>query len=300
MSSYPNPEPTWLAIFNPLNYPSYNDYLTYLQGNKTYILKTGADTAIGPLTIKNPVQATVFKATQGTYPDAAYANSTNLQTGLYFGTTTTCGIICNGAGKMTFGTSSTTSFQPIIIPNASASAPSLTFSAVQNAGIYYGGANQVAVSSAGGQVAGFETGGVKLYSSITGYTPSLLGVYHEATQDCTMTNGNNSQTLSILFTRVGRLCNIRIPYFNTTNTNGLATTPTISFNIAPINNLYTYTTPWGGGAYFSVGVGYAPGRTRIYLQLVGTNLYFFADTLVTLPNNTYFEHLGSTITYIFT
>ena len=298
MSSYPPPL-NWQPIYNPNNFPSLDDNLTQREADLRYLIKTGSDTAVGSITVKNPLQATFFKATQGTYPDAAFTNSTNLQTGLYFGTSTTCGIICNGAGKMTFGSSATTSFQPIVIPDASASTPSLSFSSVTNAGLYYGGANQVAVASAGGQVAGFETGGMKLYNtSISGYTPSLLGFYHEATQNCTMNNGNNNQTLSILFTRVGRLCNIRIPYFNTTNTNGLSSTPAISFNIAPINNLYTYAPP--NGAYFSCGVGYAPGRSRIYLQLLGTNLYFFADTLVTLPNNTYFEHLGSTITYIFT
>lgn len=339
-----------LPIFNSDEFNYANDPISVSTGNGLYIKKTGADTAVGPLTLSNKLilpngtsglpsltfsnspttglyliaANSVGISTNGInrftidttsitstlpyrtsylgYPDAAYGNTINTQTGLYFGTATTTSIICNGSTKMLFGTSANTSFQPINGTDGTAAAPAYSFTTVQNAGLYYAGANQVAISSAGGQVAGFETGGMKLYnSSITGYTPSLLGFYHEATQNCTMTNGNNSQTLSVLFTRVGRLCHIRIPYFSTTNTNGSATTPTISFNVAPINAIYIYNTPVGYGGYFSLGVGYV-SSTRTYLtaQLQGTNIYFFNQANINVLNNVQYEHLGSTITYIFT
>ena len=125
----------------------------------------------------------------------------------------------------------------------------------------------------------------------------MLGIYHEVNQSCTLTNGNNTQTLTLRFTRIGRICNITIPYFATTNTNGSITTPTISFSA--ISSIYNCDTPGGYGIYFSLGVGYV-ASTRVYItcQVQGTNIYFFNQANTTLNNNTQYEHLGSSIQYV--
>lgn len=201
MSVYPPPIQI-NSIFNPYNYSSLDSALTIRQANKTYLIKTGADTDIGPLTLSNPLklpngsvsspaiqfvnssntgfyapssnvigittsgvqritigdtlfassiplQATTFQATSGTYPECAYTNSTNTQTGLYFGTTTTCAIACNGSTKMTFGTSANTSFNNITVPDGTVVSPSVNFSSNTNSGIYRQGLNSMGFSQNG-------------------------------------------------------------------------------------------------------------------------------------------------------
>ena len=206
MSVYPPPTQSTQTIFNPFNYTGLDDSLTIRQANNTYLLKTGTDTAVGPLTCKNFLQATIFKATQGTYPTCAFTNSTDTTTGLYFGTTSTCAIGCGGSTKMTFGSTSNTSFNPITSVDGSVALASYNFSSSTNTGLYYTtGIMNVGIN--GVQRFSFENGGMKYYNSVSGYTPSLLNYYEESTKNLTWVWGSvNSGAIPVKFIRFGNAC----------------------------------------------------------------------------------------------
>lgn len=141
------------------------------------------------------------------FPAASYGNTTNTNTGLYFGTSTTCGIVCNGNANFTFGSTSNTSFNPITAPDASVSLPSYNFSSSSNTGLYYTSGPVMNVAVNGVQRFSFEGSGMKFYNSVSGYTPSLLNYYEEYT--ATGTNwkwGNLNYTANYRITRIGRVC----------------------------------------------------------------------------------------------
>ena len=122
-----------------------------------------------------PVRATVFQATSGNWPECAYGNSTNTQTGLYFGTTTTCGINCNGVTKMTFGSSSNTSFQQLTLADGASNNLALNFNSASSTGFFYAGSNRLGIV-AGGAILG-----------------TLASTQFLINQNCTVQNGTVAQ-----------------------------------------------------------------------------------------------------------
>jgi hypothetical protein len=103
------------------------------------------------LTSSYPLRATIFEATSGTFPTCAFTNSTNDQTGLFFGTTTTCSIGCNGSTKFTFGSSQNTSFSPIIAPDGTNTSGGLaySFSGSTQTGFFNPGSNRIGIVCSG-------------------------------------------------------------------------------------------------------------------------------------------------------
>lgn len=97
MSTYPPPTNWTQSIFNPANWVSYNDALTLAMGNKKYLIKTGSDTDIGPLTLKNPL-----KIQDGSLlsPSIQFVNSSNM--GLYKSSATECRMSVQGIDSVGF------------------------------------------------------------------------------------------------------------------------------------------------------------------------------------------------------
>lgn len=256
MSVYPPPIQI-NSIFNPYNYSSLNDTLTRRQANQTYLIKTGADTDYGTITMKQPIYLA-----DGTFSAPSLSFDLQKNLGFYRSAADTLGFSTNGTEQMTistlavgtilrmesnqfrskssFGTAGnvlfgsnnnqglyfglnqvsvstnsterlrvidtrTIAYTPFTLPDASVTTPSIHFNSSVSSGIYYGGANQVAVSSNGIQVAGFDTSGLKLYNSTSGYVPTGLNYYEEVADiNCTWTYGSVSVSVPIRLTRIGR------------------------------------------------------------------------------------------------
>jgi len=232
-------------------------------------------------------------------PDSGVGFSNSPTTMIQYNPPNRIGMYCNNSLILQLTPTALDCRQPINLFNlGTAAAPQIFNTTHSTTGLYWSAGPILNVAVGGVQKVGFESTGIRLYnSSPVGYTPSILGIYHEVNQSCTLTNGNNTQTLTLRFTRIGRICNITIPYFATTNTNGSTSTVAISFST--ISSIYNCDTPGGYGIYFSLGVGYV-ASTRVYLtaQLQGTNIYFFNQANTTLNNNTQYEHLGSSIQYV--
>lgn len=157
-------------------------------------------------------------------PNAAYGNTTNTQTGMYFPTSTTIGFVQNGTYTLTLGTGQIIPFNPIRVQNGSSVVPSYSFNNSADSGLYLLAPNYVGMSIGTDTTQTWEGKSTKFWGNDTGnnigYTPSGFGHYEEyADFSMTWNFDNRTAVASARFTRIGRQV-----FFQT---------QTIDFSIAP-------------------------------------------------------------------
>ena len=262
MSLYPAPLNWTQSIYNPNNFPSLDDNLTQREADIRYLIKTGADTDIGPLTLKNPLKladgsvsspavqffnsnnmglyrvsattlglsigginkftwdstattssqtliSTSYQVSNFGGPTAAFGNTTNTQTGMYFPTSNTIGFVQNGNYTLTLASGQIIPFNPIRAQNGSAVVPSYSFGNSADSGLYLLGPNYIGMSIGTDTTQTWEGKSTKFWGSDTGknagYVPSGFGYYEElADFNLTWNWGNTQATGSTRITRIGR------------------------------------------------------------------------------------------------
>lgn len=105
MASYPPPL-SYVPIYNALKFEF--DPLTQVSANKLYIRKTGADVAVGPLTLSNKL---ILPNGTVSLPSLTFSNSSTA--GLYLIGTNSIGFATNGINRLTIDNSNITSSNPI-------------------------------------------------------------------------------------------------------------------------------------------------------------------------------------------
>jgi len=95
--------------------------------------------------------------TDGTAAAPLIRFSADTDTGIYRVGTDDLGLSTNGTLRLDVSTTAITSTLPIVLPNGTATAPSLTFASDTNTGIYRGGADQINFSAGGGNYAWINT-----------------------------------------------------------------------------------------------------------------------------------------------
>ena len=281
MAEY-NPPNEILPIWNTSNFLYGASNLTIDTANGLYIKKTGADIAVGPITIKNqlymsngsvslpsisftnsttsglylissnsvgfatngvnrltidnanitstnPVRATVFQSTTFGGPNAVYGNSTNTQTGIYFPTSTTVGVVQNGIYTLTLATGQIIPFNPIRAQNGSSVVPTYSFNNSADSGLYLVAPNYVGMSIGTDTIQTWEGKFTKFWGNDTGnnvgYTPSPFGYYEEYayTTKFYFTGGGITPNINCKITRIGNLITLYIPQWTSnaiTNNSG--------------------------------------------------------------------------------
>lgn len=107
MTSYPPPL-SYLPIFNSDEFNYANDPINISTGNSLYIKKSGADTAIGPLTLLNKI---LLPSGIATAPSLTFSSGSN--TGLYLSAASTLAFTTGGVQRLTISTTDLVSTLPI-------------------------------------------------------------------------------------------------------------------------------------------------------------------------------------------
>jgi len=128
MSSYPIPTAFPQTIFNPANWSSFSDFLTMYQANKKYLIKTGADTDFGNLTLKQNL----------------YFSDSNLA--IYRAGANDLRISVSGVDRIQQTASATSINQPLLLSSGSSTNPSYSFQGDTSSGWYRNGAGDIRLS----------------------------------------------------------------------------------------------------------------------------------------------------------
>ena len=131
MSTYPPPT-NWIQnYFNPINWPSYSDYLSIADANKKYLIKTGSDTDYGNLTLKQNLY----------FSDSSLA--------IYKGGTNDLRISIAGVDRIQQTTASTRINQPVLLSDGVLGTPAYAFANETSLGWYRAGSGDIRLSQLG-------------------------------------------------------------------------------------------------------------------------------------------------------
>ena len=144
MSSYPPPTNWIQTIFNPYNFPQPTDTLNITQGDSRYLIKIGADTDYGNLTLKQNLYFT----------DSSLA--------IYKGGTNDLRFRVAGVDKILQTSSSTRINQPILGADGTVTNPSYSFTNETNTGWYRAASGDIRLSRLGSDVLTYGQSGTQL------------------------------------------------------------------------------------------------------------------------------------------
>ena len=131
MSSYPPPISWTQNPFNPINWPSYSDYLSIANANKRYLIKIGNDTDYGNLTLRQNL----------------YFTDSNLA--IYRAGANDLRISTSGIDRIQQTNTSTRLNQPILLSDGTGTNPSYSFVNETSLGWYRAGAGDIRLSQLG-------------------------------------------------------------------------------------------------------------------------------------------------------
>lgn len=241
----------------------------------------------------------------GSVGAASFSFGTDTDLGLYRGGANDLRVTAGGADSFSFGTTANQSSHPVQVPAGSAAAPTLSFTADSNSGLYNSAADEVAVTCAGTAAWKFESASgfltainvsARLYTgdgslSAPGFsfaTESNTGIYRVAADTIGMVTGG---VLAAQFDPSGfitqPLQSSFLAYNSATDSN-VATGATIDFD----------TEVYDQNADFAADVFTAPitGRYALHINVECTNLTASAHTAITMrivtSNRTYSTLIG--------
>jgi len=131
MSSYPPPTNWTQNPFNPINWPSYSDYLSIANANKRYLIKIGNDTDYGNLTLRQNL----------------YFTDSNLA--IYRAGANDLRISTAGIDRIHQTNTSTRINQPLLLSDGTGTNPSYSFVNETSLGWYRAGAGDIRLSQLG-------------------------------------------------------------------------------------------------------------------------------------------------------
>lgn len=239
MSVYPPPL-NINSIFNYEDFPNQDDTLNQRTADLRYLIKTGADTDVGPLTCSNQITATYFNSsTDGTALAPAFVRNGGSGLGMYFGANQINWSVV-GVKRLDLTNSKLTTTVPFVVPAGTSSNCSIQATGAANTGIVIP-TNQVNLIVSGSQVANWTAAyfttslpikapnGTAIACAYQFSSEQGMGLFYEAA---------NNLGIAIGGTQYYRLTNLGLTFVNSGIT-GASPTPLNYFEE------YSYSTTFG-------------------------------------------------------